>query len=504
MKKEYILLTLLVVFFLFTRFFKITQIPASLYWDEASIGYNAYSVGLDGKDEWGSFLPLHFRAFGEFKLPTYVYSVAVAGKVFGPGIFSVRLPSVTYSVLSLILLYFITRKLFGQGAAIFSTLIFAVSPWDFIFSRTGYEASAGLAFFLLGILLFLVSEKKPQFFLFTVFSFILSFYSYNSFRILIPVFLAVFGFIFLLRKGLKIRSKIFLVSLSAVLFLLSLVPVYRLYKLDAGASRLTQVRAGNSAEIVKNYFSHFSYPFLFGRGDANPRSNNPGFGEIYPVTLPFLLIGTYALLKKRSKFWWLPFLAVLTGPIPAAITKDSPHALRSILMFPFLALIAGVGTDYFANLFKKNKLIPTFIIVIVFLLSFENYFADFLTKYSSSYSQEWQYGYREIFEKYAPDFAGYNKIVISDQDAQPYIFALYYQKFSPAEFRKSVAYNPVDKWGFSAVASFDKFVFKKIDSGDLQKGNLVFATDGDKIEDAEPTGEIKNLNGTTAFWVYSK
>jgi len=504
MKKEYILLSLVIVFFLFTRLFKITQIPPSLYWDEASIGYNAYSVGLDGKDEWRSFLPLHFRAFGEFKLPTYVYSVAVTEKIFGPGIFSVRIPSVIYSVLSLILLYFITRKLFGSGAAIFSALIFAVSPWNFIFSRTGYEASAGLAFFLLGILLFLISEKKPKFFLLTVLSFILSFYSYNSFRILIPVFLAVFGFIFLLRKDLKIKNIIFPVIIGVVIFLLSLVPVYRLYKLDAGSSRLTQVRAGSGVEIVKNYFSHFSYTFLFSRGDTNPRSNNPGFGELYPVALPFLLIGTYVLIKKRSKYWWLPFLAVITGPIPAAITKDSPHALRSILMFPFLALIAGVGTDYLVNLFKKNKVILTFAITILFLLSFENYFADFLTKYPASYSQEWQYGYREIFENYSSNFAGYNKIVISDQDAQPYIFALYYQKYSPLEFRRSVAYNPVDKWGFSAVSSFGKFVFKKIDSGDFVEGNLVFATDGDKIEDVKPIGEIKNLNGTTAFWVYSK
>lgn len=504
MKKEYIFLGLIAVFFLFTRLFKTTQIPPSLYWDEASIGYNAYSVLQDGRDEWGNFLPLHFRAFGEFKLPVYIYSVTGAEKLLGPGIFSVRFPSVLYSMFSLILVYFIAKKLFGVNAGLFSALIFAVSPWDFIFSRAGYEVSAGLCFFLLGILFFLLSEKKAYLFLPATLSFILSFYSYNSFRILIPVFLAIFGVIFLLRKNFKIKNKILLIAAGAFLFILSLFPVYRLYKYDAGASRLAQVRAENTVEVVKNYFSHFSYTFLFGSGDSNPRSNIPGFGELYTVILPFILIGVYVLIKKRPGYWWLPFLAILLGPIPAAITKESPHALRSILMFPFFSIFAGIGMGYLVGLLKKNRELIAFGLIVISLLSFENYFTDFLTKYPNSYSQDWQYGYREIFENYASSFVGYNKIVISDRDAQPYIFALYYQKYSPSEFRKSVVYNPVDIWGFSAVSSFGKFVFKKIDSGDFVKGNLVFATDGDKIEDAEPIGDIKNLNGTTAFWVYSK
>ena len=68
-------LILICLLFLVTRLYKISEIPLSVYWDEASIGYNAYSVLQTGRDEWGEFMPLHFRAFGEFKLPVYVYSV---------------------------------------------------------------------------------------------------------------------------------------------------------------------------------------------------------------------------------------------------------------------------------------------------------------------------------------------------------------------------------------------------------------------------------------------
>ncbi len=503
-KKEYLFLGLILVFFLFTRFFKITQIPASVYWDEASIGYNAYSILQDAKDEWGNLLPLHFRAFGEFKLPVYIYSVAASEFIFGPGIFSIRFPSVVYSALSLILIYLIGKKLFGARVGLFSALVFAVSPWYFIFSRVGYEVSAGLSFFLLGILLFLHSEKKSYLFPLSVLSFIFSFYSYNSFRIIIPIFLVLFGFIFLFRKQDKVEKKLFYLILSAVVFLAVLFPIYRLYKFDAGSVRMDQVRASGSVQIIKNYFSHFSYSFLFGSGDSNPRSNFPGFGGLYLAELPFFLTGIFFLIKKRVKFWWLPILAILIGPIPAAITKESPHALRSILMFPFLSIVIGAGMDRILIFIKKYREIVVFGMVCLLMISFENYYSNFLTEYFPKYSTEWQNGYYEIFKNYSSDLDRYESVIITDKYAQPYIFALYYKKFDPQDFRESVSYNPVDNWGFSTVRSFGKFTFKKAEEDDLKEGVIIFADPGNKIENENPIGTIKNLDGSIAFLVYAK
>lgn len=504
MKREHVFLGLIVLFFLSTRLFKITQIPPSVYWDEASIGYNAYSVGIDGKDEWGSFLPIHFRAFGEFKLPVYIYSVVPFVKIFGLNAFSVRLPSVIYSLVSLILIYLVAKKLYNLEIGLASAFVFTVVPWDFIFGRTGYEASAGMAFFLLGVYLFLKTEKKPFFFLLSTLSFIASFYSYNSFRFISPMFLIIFGMIFLLRRDLKIRNKIVYVGISLFIFLAAAFPVYRLYRFDAGSSRINQVQAGNAVQIVKNYFLHFSPNFLFINGDTNLRSNNPGFGELYFVSLPFILVGIYALVKNRNRYWWIPILGILLGPIPAAITKESPHALRSISMLPFFAMTIGVGIEYLINIFKKKKLAIAGITAAMFIFSFESYFTDFITKYPEASSSDWQFGYKKIFEDYSPYFDKYQNIIISDEYAQPYIFALYYQKYNPEEFRKTVTYNAVDNWGFSTIKSFGKFSFKKIQPDDLGAGNLVFSASSDKIKGVLPAGDIKNPDGSVSFWVYSK
>src|SRR3989338_8630762 len=109
-----LLLAFICLLFLFTRLYEIAEIPPSLYWDEASISYNAYSVSQDGRDEWGEFLPIHFRAFGEFKLPVFVYASAIFVKVFGFNEFSVRLPAVLFSLGVVILVYFLGEKVSGK------------------------------------------------------------------------------------------------------------------------------------------------------------------------------------------------------------------------------------------------------------------------------------------------------------------------------------------------------------------------------------------------------
>ena len=191
--KNYFILGLIILFFLVTRLYKIDEVPASVYWDEASIGYNAYAVATDLKDEWGEFLPLHFRAFGEFKLPVYIYSVAILTKIFGLGPLAVRLPAVFYGLGIIILTYLLVIKITkDRKIGLTSAFILSVSPWLFIFTRAGFEAVAGLFFFLVFIYFLTLYLERRIFIVPASLAAILSFYSYNSFRILTPVFILVF------------------------------------------------------------------------------------------------------------------------------------------------------------------------------------------------------------------------------------------------------------------------------------------------------------------------
>ncbi|MEK7550231.1 MAG: glycosyltransferase family 39 protein [Patescibacteria group bacterium] len=438
-KNNFVLLLILFLF-LFTRLYKINSIPASVYWDEASIGYNAYAISTDLKDEWGEFLPLHIRAFGEFKLPIYIYSVAVLTKLFGINEFTLRIPAVLYSLGTIIALYFLVARITkSKKIGLISSFILIVSPWLFIFSRTGYEATAGL-FFFLSFICFLIFHKDRKFYIFlSIVCAILAFYSYNSFRIIIPIFLTVWF--------LKVNKKSLFTFVALGIFLVGLIPAIKLYYFDQGAVRLTTIRIKEPKTFIKNYFSHFSYNFLFKSGDINNRSQMPGWGEIYLINLPFLLIGIWKIFKSKFNFKWSILLLLIIAPIPASITLESPHALRAIVMAPVLAFVSAIGL----NSLKRIWLIVT---IFIYLIFFGFYFHDFVTNYNLKTSNDWQYEYKEIF-------LTTKEGIVTDKYAQPYIFALYYLKYPPAEFRRTVKYNPPDKWGFSTVESFGQFKFIK-------------------------------------------
>src|SRR3989344_1554617 len=109
---QLIILTVIILLAFGLRFHKVTEIPPALNWDEVSIGYNAYSVLKTGKDEWGTLLPIHFKAYGEYKLPAQIYASIPGIAVFGLNELGVRITPVIYGTLTVLLLFFLTRALF--------------------------------------------------------------------------------------------------------------------------------------------------------------------------------------------------------------------------------------------------------------------------------------------------------------------------------------------------------------------------------------------------------
>lgn len=498
--KSKVLLLSVCLLYLFTRLYKISEIPVSLYWDEASIGYNAYSIAETGRDEWGKFLPIHFRAFGEFKLPVFIYSVVPFIKILGLNEFSVRLPALIYSLGVVLLTFLLARKFANSGSiGLWSSFLLVISPWFFIFSRTGYEATAGLMFYMLGIYLFLKYLEKRWCILILTTCFILSAYSYNSFRIISPlttlllIFFERSNFIQILK-----RQKI-AILVSAIFVILAIVPIFRLFVYDTGAGRLQSV-SSSLKTILPNFLSHFNPHFLFISGDKNLRSQQAGFGELNLAEVILLPLGLFGIRKIR--YGMLLVFLTLIGPIPAAITKESPHALRAIVTIPFISIIAAIGVGEIKN-YIKQKYILEVALVSISLIFFTNYFINFINFYPSKSAANWQYGYKSIFTNLRNQVFSYDHVIISDEYAQPYIFGLFYLKYDPNKFRQEVMRNSVDQWGFSTVKSFNKFVFGKVSVLNLPSGrNLVFASPKEKIPGVLDKGVILNLDNSVAFYIY--
>src|SRR3990167_5675964 len=111
MKRAFLIFLVVLLAFIL-RFYNLNSVPPSLYWDEASLGYNAYSILKTARDEHGKLLPItNFAAFGDYKPSGYIYASVPAIAVFGLNEFSVRLPSTFFGVLTVLITYLLTKRL---------------------------------------------------------------------------------------------------------------------------------------------------------------------------------------------------------------------------------------------------------------------------------------------------------------------------------------------------------------------------------------------------------
>src|SRR3989344_4192877 len=179
------------------RFYQISNLPPSLNWDEVSIGYNAYSILKTARDEWGHFLPLSFRAFGDYKLPLYIYLDVPFVAILGLNEIAVRFPSLLSGIGVVLLVFLILKELTKSiHLSLWGMFISAILPWLVIFSRIALEANLALFMATASFYLFLLAHRKKSLLLYSAILLGLSAFSYNSSRILILPFLFLIVFLF--------------------------------------------------------------------------------------------------------------------------------------------------------------------------------------------------------------------------------------------------------------------------------------------------------------------
>ena len=199
MKKSFgLLLGCIVVLAAFLRLYSINTVPVSLYWDEAAITYNAYSIAMTGKDEFGSSLPLLFQSFNDYKMPGNIYLTAFMVNVFGLNEFSARAASAFLGIATVLVTFFLVKTLLSQSRmaekiALLTSFMLAISPWHVQFSRTGFEANSGVFFIVLGSWLFLrsISFKHSLSFIVASISFALSFSFYRRIFLFVPFLMVI-------------------------------------------------------------------------------------------------------------------------------------------------------------------------------------------------------------------------------------------------------------------------------------------------------------------------
>ncbi len=471
----FILIFFLFIFALFIRLYKVDSAPSGILVDEASIGYNAYSILKTGKDEHGISFPLVFKAFGDQKLPLYPYLVVPAIKYFGLSVFAVRLPSVLAgSILPIVIFFLLSEFGLRKRIRFFGGVITAVSPWMIILSRFGYESNVGLLCFSTGLLFSLISLRKKNVFipiLSGVF-FGLTLYSYVAYRFITPIIVLSFLFI-------KTRNSIKTKFILFASFLIVVLPLFGVLFNPQSTVRFNQTNfsyvSGLKMEIDENrtYCSHlipkmlcyitsnkatfmarsylyryidaFSPSYLFLTGDNKDLSLNvDNFGLFYVWLLPFYLLGILVLLnrignKRPSAMDILVFIGLLISVIPSLLVGN-PHKLRLSALFPFIIIVMMYGV---------NKLTKNIMFIALNALSILSV-CFFLVLFLTVHVRKYEISYRT----YVPKLMKYlgenrtNSQIYIRSITEGIIYYAFINKVDPSFYQKNIIRRSPDILGF--------------------------------------------------------
>lgn len=429
------LLVILFVIGVFLRFYKLGFVPNGLVRDEISSGYNSWLISKTGKDEWGEALPLHLRAFGEWKLPGYIYLLIPFVRLIGLNALGVRLLSTLAGVGSIFIWYRLWSEKEDKLTGMISALLILFSFWIFPIIRIGFQPNLAVFFFLLGWLLWV----KKKYYLSTLI-FLGSAYTYNVFRILTPLFFAW------LAGNLVLRTKKFKKITLLILFGFGCLPIVYFYAKEPTAflrAQQTGVHEIKVQAMIGNYINHLNPGFLLFRGDENLRHSPGVTGQISFLAATLALLGLFKL--DRSSLFLL-----LVGPLPAIITTISPHSLRSLGFMIGIYSFAAIGVSKIIGLYKKAdfKIYKIFMIIVLMasLVQYGYFYYDYFANYPARAANVWQTGYREVYAK-LKDVD--QEIYFDWSYTQPYIYKLFLEKLNI--FEQDVDVAPPDKWHMSRI-----------------------------------------------------
>ncbi len=258
-------------------------------------------------------------------------------------------------------------------------------------SRAAFEANVASFFIIFGVYLFLKAVRVKSYILFfSVLSFVLSLYTFNTARVVTPLLAVLLIIVFY--KSLWQMRKIVVVCIG-VGFILT-IPYIQFVMTPQAKLRYREVNIFSDIRLVtqsntymnqdkeimgrfyipfwsrvvhnrrifyikaylKHYFDHFNPDFLFIKGDGNPKFSTQDVGQLYLWSLPFLVIGLFYLIRQRNGYWYLVIVWLLIGILPAAVARETPHALRIESTLPAWQIMISYGVVYtFYTLEKKMK-----------------------------------------------------------------------------------------------------------------------------------------------------
>lgn len=475
------------------RLIGIDIFPNALNVDEASEGYEAFSILNNGIDRHGKFMPVFFISWGSGQNVLLSYLILPFVKLLGLSILSVRLPMAILGCFSLMIMYLLLRKISTKKVATIGLAFFAICPWHIMKSRWGLESNVFPDLILISVYFLIKGLEKNKystmFYYLSFFILGISAYSYGTSYFFLP-FYTIFLLIILLRKKeITVKKSIisfiivFIVALPIILcvfinkFNLSQIELPFMTIPKLAVQRYENISSIFSENIFKSTFSNLkeSLKIIIFQDDSLPWNSLPIAGITYKVSIIFTIIGIVTSFnKKRNEKYQIKYFEIfnlwfIVSIVLSAFCEPNINRINIIWIPIIYYTILGI------YVIIKNKEVFREIIIFGYIVLFINFGVRYFTEDANRYFT-FESNLDKIVSKVNEMKQEENSVYITNSIKEPYIFFLFYSQYDSNEFINTVKYSNENE-EFQIVDSFGNYYFQNIEEINDKNGIYVIRND---------------------------
>ena len=461
------------------RLINLEKMPNGLIPDEASAGYEAFSILNYGTDRLGKSYPVFLISWGSGQNALYTYLLIPFIKIFGLTKFAVRLPMAIISCISIIAMYCLLKNIFNKRIATIGVIFLAICPWHIMKARYGLESNIFPNVVLFAILFMVLGIRKEKMSIFYLGWLLLglSTYAYGTSYFFVTIFSIIMLIFLLVKRKIKFKNAFIAISIAAFIALPIIIMIFintfdlqeiKIFSFTIPRLFINRFE-GNCSIFSSNFIINSINNFKTSLKILIMQDGNFMWGLTYWYSMPLFLIGVYEAIIKSKKYhianqimniWFLSAILLLFMVTPGIIRIN-------IIMIPIIYYII-LGMSIILELYKDKgwKLVVIAIIIIASFIGFVyNYFS---TRYTGA---EFVDGVQDVI-KYVDSIQNKN-IYIEYNIKEPYMYVLFYTRKNPKDFYSTVEYfEDVKIKEFDNVKHFDKYYFYIPEIVEKKEGNV--------------------------------
>lgn len=466
-KFEIILFFILIIGSL-VRVCGIDKMPNALNVDEASSGYEAYSIMKYGIDRNGNSYPVFLYSWGEGQNALLSYIMIPFIAIIGLSEFSIRLPMAIIGIISLYAFYYLLKNIFdNKKIALLGVTFLAITPWHIMKSRWGLESNIFPDLILLSFLMLTLGLKNKKQIL-KILSFVIlgvSAYAYSTSYLFLPIYvLGTLGYL-IYKKQISVKEAIlylgivFIVSLPIILYViinmfnLNQITILNITIPKLKLNRYESTTTIFSGKLIENCLQNLKNLalLLITQSDNLNWNALPAYGICYIVSIPFFIIGVRTSKKEYSDNLYNQIIKIwmISSVILAMFCIININRINIIFLPCIYYVVLGIY-----QIIKKYEFVRPLVIIMYATL-----FSLFILEYSKQDFNEYL-----TFTSGVKELSDYCKEADSEQIycyysfKEPYIYMLFYQEYDTNDFIKTVEHFRNDG-KFDDIKAFGKYRF---------------------------------------------